>query len=157
MKLDIGSDGKIIGTRRVSPNGQVSGLTEFAGREVLVILPGSHHPESSPLWGSGEAVAEAVQEQMREAFERYEVLQKLYATPWEATRSFVRNTFGSSTPDLIAQVDQWVKQQIDNLPVVRVPGSPPRSKGTGAGPGEERRGGKRRARVARTDVSEEFI
>ncbi len=155
MRIDIGSDGKIIGTRRVSPNGQVSGLTEFAGREVLVILPGSHHPETAFPWGSTESVAQAVQEQMREAFERYEVLQKLYASPWEATRSFVRNTFGASTPDLVAEVDRWVKGQIDHLPTVHV--APSGSERGTAGAGKRSRAGRKRPGVARSDVSEEFI
>jgi hypothetical protein len=115
MRLEIGPDGKIIGTRRVSPNGQVSGLTEFAGREVLVILPGAGAPESSS-WGTPEAVAQAVEEQMRQAYQRYELLQKLYATPWEATRSFVRSAFGSSAPDLVAEVDRWVKEQLRTPP-----------------------------------------
>jgi len=120
MRLEIGSDGKIIGTRRVSPNGQVSGLTEFAGREVLVILPGSGNSDSAPPWTSPEGLAQAVGEQMRQAYERYELLQKLYATPWEATRSFVRSAFGSAPPDLVGEVDRWVKDQLRSA----APGQP---------------------------------
>ena len=44
MKIDIGADGKILGTKRVSANGQISGFTEYAGAEVLVILPGGELP-----------------------------------------------------------------------------------------------------------------
>jgi hypothetical protein len=40
MKIDIGMEGKILGTKRVSPNGQVSGLSEYAGEEVLIVYPG---------------------------------------------------------------------------------------------------------------------
>ena len=116
MRLEIGPDGKIIGSRRVSPNGQVSGLTEFAAREVLVILPGSTYSESAPRWGSPEAIAQAVEEQVRQAYQRYGLLQQMYATPWEATRSFVRSAFGSATPDLVEEVDRWVKEQLRNSP-----------------------------------------
>jgi hypothetical protein len=136
MRLEIGPDGKIIGTRRVSPNGQVSGLTEFAGREVLVILPGASPVEGTPAWGSPEAVAQAVEEQMRQAYQRYELLQKLYATPWEATRSFVRNAFGQSMPDLAAEVDRWVKQQLRSSPTTRPPDSDPSTGRAGATPSE---------------------
>jgi hypothetical protein len=154
MRIDIGSDGKIIGTRRVSPNGQVSGLSEYAGREILVILPGSHHPESPTPWSSTEGLAQAVQEQMREAFERYEALQKLYASPWDATRSFVRTAFGTSTPDLVAEVDRWVRGQIDHLPTVRI--APASSAGGGASGRKRARGAKKRSAAARSDVTEEF-
>jgi len=148
MRLEIGPDGKIIGTRRVSPNGQVSGLTEFAGHEVLVILPGSANSDSSRGWGSPESVAQAVEEQMREAYQRYELLQKLYATPWEATRSFVRSAFGAPMADLSADVDRWVKEQLRNPPTERVSPSDPPSKGTGSRPGENRtRTGRKRSSV----------
>jgi hypothetical protein len=145
MRLEIGPDGKIIGTRRVSPNGQVSGLTEYAGREVLVLLPGAGSSEGPLPWGSPEAVAQAVEEQMRQAYQRYETLQKLYATPWEATRSFVRNAFGVSAPDLGQEVDRWVKDQLKNFPMPgRSPSNP--ANGEDAAPSEAKRtksGGKR--------------
>lgn len=128
MRLDIGPDGKIIGTRRVSPNGQVSGLTEFSGREVLVILPGAAYADSPPAWGSPEAVAQAVEEQMRQAYHRYGLLQKLYATPWEATRSFVRSAFGTAAPDLVAEVDRWVNEQLKTAGFADPPASDAASK-----------------------------
>jgi hypothetical protein len=112
MRLDIGQDGKIIGTRRVSPNGQVSGLSEFAGREVLVILPGNTEGASSPPWGTPEGMTQLVSEQIREAYQRYRTLQEMYATPWEATRSFLQSAFGAQVPDVLAQVDRWVKSQV---------------------------------------------
>ncbi len=146
MKLEIGPDGKIIGTRRVSPNGQVSGLTEFSGREVLVILPGAGSTDSSSPWGSPEAIAQAVEEQVRQAYQRYELLQKLYATPWEATRSFVRSAFGGSAPDLVAEVDRWVKDQLRNGPSSGAAPTDPSSKGKGATPNGGRPGaGKKRS------------
>jgi hypothetical protein len=156
MRLELGSDGKIIGSRRVSPNGQVSGLTEFAGREVLVILPGATHPESTGPWGAPEAVTEAVEEQMRQAYERYEILQKIYASPWEATRSFVRNAFGISAPDIAAEVDRWVKGHLENLPPTRIPPSRRSTKGGEASRGGSRTRGRRPA-LNRSDVSDGFM
>jgi hypothetical protein len=141
MRLEIGPDGKIIGTRRVSPNGQVSGLTEFSGREVLVILPGASYSESTSPWGSPEAIAQAVEEQMRQAYQRYQLLQKLYATPWEATRSFVRSAFGTSAPDVVAEVDRWVKEQ---LRTASSAGSSPKE-GEAAAPRERSGAGRKRS------------
>ncbi len=112
MRLDIGPDGKIIGTRRVSPNGQVSGLSEFAGREVLVILPGTSEASSASPWPGSEEFTRLVGEQIRQAYDRYRVLQETYATPWEATRSFMEAIFGVRAPDLMAEVDRWVKSQV---------------------------------------------
>ncbi|MCI4347124.1 MAG: hypothetical protein L3J97_00705 [Thermoplasmata archaeon] len=112
MRLDIGPDGKIIGTRRVSPNGQVSGLSEFTGREVLVILPGTSEGSPTSPWPGSEEFTRLVGEQVRQAYDRYRVLQETYATPWEATRSFMEAIFGGRAPDLMAEVDRWVKNQV---------------------------------------------
>jgi hypothetical protein len=112
MQLEIGPDGKIIGTRRVSPNGQVSGLTEYSGREVLVILPDRSTPGAASPWSSEEEVTRLVNAQIRRAYEQYRILQETYTTPWEATRSFMEAVFGGKSPDLIAEVDRWVKSQV---------------------------------------------
>ncbi len=114
MRLDLGSDGKIIGTRRVSPNGQVSGLSEFVGREVLVILPGAGESNDSTPWSGPEGLAQLVNEQIRQAYQRYQSLQEMYSTPWEATRSFLQSAFGAQVPDVLAQVDRWVKSQVQD-------------------------------------------
>jgi len=113
MRIDIGPDGKIIGTRRVSPNGQVSGLSEFSGREVLVILPGTSESNYGSPWPSGDEVTRMVSDQIRQAYERYHALQETYATPWEATRSFMERAYGGLVPDLMAEVDRWVKSQVE--------------------------------------------
>jgi hypothetical protein len=114
MRIDLGGDGKIIGTRRVSPNGQVSGLSDYAGREVLVILPGAGEPSPFPNVPTPEDVTQMVGNQIRAAYDRYRALQELYATPWEATRSFLQSAFGTEVPDLMAQVDRWVKSQVQD-------------------------------------------
>lgn len=121
MRLDIGSDGKIIGTRRVSPNGQVSGLSEFAGQEVLVIFPGRSDAGTSVPWSSAEEITRMVGDQIRQAYDRYQVLQETYATPWEATRSFMEGLFGGPTPDLMAQVDRWIRDQVRTSEAARDP------------------------------------
>ena len=38
IKIEFESGAKIVGTKRVSAKGQVSGLTEYAGKEVMIIL-----------------------------------------------------------------------------------------------------------------------
>jgi hypothetical protein len=138
MQLEIGPDGKIIGTRRVSPNGQVSGLTEYSGREVLVILPGRSATGAAHPWFSEEEVTRLVNEQIRRAYDQYRILQDTYSTPWEATRSFMEAVFGGRSPDLLAEVDRWIKSQVSPPPAA--------AKGNEAGPGPERSGAAARAR-----------
>ncbi|MGA8542480.1 MAG: hypothetical protein WB947_02920 [Thermoplasmata archaeon] len=122
MKLDIDPDGKIIGARRVSPNGQVSGLSEFAGREVLIILPGSSGANSATPWPGSEEFTRLVSEQIRQAYDQYRILQETYATPWEATRSFMEAVFGGGVPDPLADVDRWVKSHVRNAAQPPSPG-----------------------------------
>ena len=39
MRIDIGPEGRIVGTKRVSTGGTVAGLATHAGKDVLIVLP----------------------------------------------------------------------------------------------------------------------
>lgn len=39
MRIDIGPKGQIVGTKRVGPEGQIAGLADHAGKDVLVLVP----------------------------------------------------------------------------------------------------------------------
>lgn len=113
MKIDIGTEGKILGTKRVSPNGQVSGLSEYAGEEVLIIYPGPKEPRirKDPEDYVKEIEA-AVREQMKGAFRQYKVLKAKYRDEASATAEFVRSKSPQSFQGLIDSVDDWVRSQV---------------------------------------------
>ncbi|HUR68573.1 MAG TPA: hypothetical protein VM370_04945 [Candidatus Thermoplasmatota archaeon] len=112
MKIDIGS-GKVLGTKRVSPNGQISGFTEFAGQEVLVILPGA---ETDVKLGPKDLVKEiqvATNEHMKVAFHQYKELKTRFETPERATKEFLARHAPKNFQGLFDQVEGWVKEQVD--------------------------------------------
>lgn len=39
MRIDLSPQGQVVGTRKVLENGQVHGLAEHAGKEVLIVVP----------------------------------------------------------------------------------------------------------------------
>lgn len=86
MRIELGAGGKIIGTRRVSPNGQVSGLRELAGKEVLVILPGEPGKGFASPEDYLKDLEDAVQEQVKRSLEGYLALQKLFIAQPEMPR-----------------------------------------------------------------------
>lgn len=111
MKIDIGN-GKILGTKKVSQNGQISGFTEYAGREVLVVLP---EGEPTVRLDTKEYVREmqaAANEHMKLAFEQYRELKKKFATPEKATREFMDKYAPNSFKGLFEKVDEWAKDQV---------------------------------------------
>ncbi|HWG92040.1 MAG TPA: hypothetical protein VNZ52_14420 [Candidatus Thermoplasmatota archaeon] len=111
MKIDIGN-GKILGTKRVSQNGQISGFTEYAGREVLVVLP---EGEPTVKLDAKEYVRElqvATNEQMKVAFEQYKELKKKFDTPDRATKEFMTKHAPKNFQGLYEKVDSWVKEQV---------------------------------------------
>lgn len=122
MRIELGPDGKIIGTRRVSPNGQVSGLSDYAGREVLVLIPGGSDSSYGAPWPAGDDTMRMVNDQIRRAYDQYRALQDSYASPWEATRSFLEGVYGTRFPDLTSEVDRWVRSQVAQEPATRAPG-----------------------------------
>lgn len=114
MKIDIGAEGKILGTKRVSPNGQVSGLSEYAGEEVLVIYPGPREPRiRMEAKDYVHEVEKAVNNQMKVAFRQYRALKEKYKDEAAATREFIHAKSPESFQGLIENVDAWVKTQVD--------------------------------------------
>lgn len=114
MKIDIGS-GKVLGTKRVSPNGQISGFTEFAGREVLVILP-EEEGEVDVRLSARDVVKEiqvATNEHMKIAFHQYKDLRRRFETPEHATKEFLARKAPRSFQGLYEKVESFVKEQLD--------------------------------------------
>lgn len=113
MKIDIGTEGKILGTKRVSPNGQVSGLSEYAGEEVLIVYPGPKEPRiRKDPEDYVKEMENAVKEQMKGAFRQYKVLKAKYRDEAAATGEFIRAKSPQSFLGLIDSVDDWVRVQV---------------------------------------------
>ena len=116
MKIDIGSEGKILGTKKVSPNGQVSGLSEYAGEEVLIIYPGPREPRiRKDAEDYIHEIEQAVQGQMRSAFRQYKVLKARYKDEAAATADFIKTKSPKSWENLIDNVDEWVRVQVGKV------------------------------------------
>lgn len=114
MKIDIGPDGKILGTKRVSPNGQISGFTEYAGQDVLVILPGGSAPvvrrDARDLLRETEQV---VQERMKLAFREYKNFKRRFDSPEKATESFFQSVAPKNVQGLVEKADRWIRDQLE--------------------------------------------
>jgi hypothetical protein len=111
MKIDIGN-GKILGTKKVSANGQISGFTEYSGREVLVVLP---EGEPTVRLDAKEYMREmqtATLEHMKLAFEQYKDLKRKFSTPEKATREFLDKYTPQTFKGLFDSVDDWAKDQV---------------------------------------------
>lgn len=114
MKIDIGTEGKILGTKRVSPNGQVSGLSEYAGEEVLIVYPGPTEPRiKMETKDYVHEVEKAVHNQMKTAFSNYQALKEKYADEGEAARDFIKTKSPKQFKGLVETVDNWVAAQVD--------------------------------------------
>lgn len=113
MKIDIGAEGKILGTKRVSPNGQVSGLSEYAGEEVLIVYPGAREPRiKMETKDYVHEVEKAVHNQMKQAFRQYQALKGKYEDESEAARAFIKDKSPRQFQGLVETVDQWVSSQV---------------------------------------------
>lgn len=113
MKIDIGTEGKILGTKRVSPNGQVSGLSEYAGEEVLIVYPGPTEPRiKMETKDYVHEVEKAVHNQMKGAFQQYRALKEKYADEGEAARAFIQAKSPKQFKGLVETVDHWIGAQV---------------------------------------------
>ena len=114
MKIDIGN-GKVLGTKRVSPNGQISGFTEYAGQEVLVILPGTDVDVKLSPKDVLREVQAATNEHMKVAFHQYKDLRRRFDSPEKATKEFLARNAPQSFQGLFEKVDAWAKDQLDRV------------------------------------------
>ena len=112
MKIDIGN-GKVLGTKRVSPNGQISGFTEYAGQEVLVILPGGETDVKLTPKDLVREIQVATNEHMKVAFHQYRELKTRFETPERATKEFLARHAPKSFTGLYESVEGWVAEQVD--------------------------------------------
>lgn len=112
MKIDIGN-GKVLGTKRVSPNGQVSGFTEYAGREVLVILPDQEVDVKLSPKDVLREVQIATNEHMKIAFHQYKDLRRRFETPEAATKEFLARHAPANFTGLYEKVEHFVKESLD--------------------------------------------
>lgn len=113
MKIDIGTEGKILGTKRVSPNGQVSGLSEYAGEEVLIVYPGPREPRiRMEAKDYMHEVEKAVQNQLKGAFGQYKGLRSKYSSEADATRAYIKDKTPKGFQGLVESVDSWVASQV---------------------------------------------
>lgn len=110
MKIDIGR-GKILGTKEVSSNGQISGFKDYAGREVLVVLPeGETEVEPDPS-EVAEQVKLATQHHMKVAFQEYEQAKERFRGPSEATKRFLDEHAPDSFQGLYGEIERWLGEQ----------------------------------------------
>lgn len=112
MKLDIGN-GKILGTKTVSQNGQVSGFTEYAGEEVLVILPDGEPDVRLDTQDYLRELQAASNEHMKVAFDEYKELKRKFEGPEQATTEFMEEHTPRSFQNLYGQVRSFVADQVD--------------------------------------------
>lgn len=112
MKLDIGN-GKILGTKKVSQNGQISGFTDYAGEEVLVILPDGEPDVQLDTRDYLRELQAASNEHMKVAFSQYQELKQNFEGPDQATREFMENYTPRSFSNLYEKVQSFVADQVE--------------------------------------------
>jgi hypothetical protein len=110
MRLDIGPGGKIVGTKRVSPNGQVSGLREYAGKEVLIVIPGETGSGFYPEDTFTEFQKLALN-QMQMAFDQNKWMKDRFSNPYEAVQEFMKSVAPPNVKSFMDLMDAWMKQQ----------------------------------------------
>jgi uncharacterized protein YeaO (DUF488 family) len=112
LKIEFESGAKIVGTKRVSTKGQVSGLTEYAGKEVMIILIPKDGTAIKPtheyLYHELQSAAE---EQMKLAFKNYKKLQEVFDTPEAAAKQF----FEKYTPDTVKKMQASMEEWLENF------------------------------------------
>jgi uncharacterized protein YeaO (DUF488 family) len=124
MKIELEPGAKIVGTKRVSAKGQVSGLTEYAGKEVMVILLPKEGPGiKTNVEYLYHELQKAAEEHMELAFKQSKSLREVFGTPKAAVQMFFDRYTPESVKKLQSDMDSWlagfgvglVKEQMEKI------------------------------------------
>jgi hypoxanthine phosphoribosyltransferase len=113
MKLELGSGSKVLGTKRVSAKGQISGLTEYAGKDVMVVLVDSETEASGtelPHELYYKEIQKLVEDQMEKAFSQYKKLGDKFKTPAEASREYIKKMSMEILAErVVSDLNKWLE------------------------------------------------
>ncbi|UCH87924.1 MAG: hypothetical protein JSV49_06545 [Thermoplasmata archaeon] len=120
MKLEIGTGSKILGTKKVSAKGQISGLKEYAGKEVMVVLIADDYPkkvdEEIPAEILYKDIQKMVEEQMEQAFKQYKKLNETFKSPNDAAREFIKKISGDLYSERIMKdLNKWLENIVPEI------------------------------------------
>mgnify|MGYP005854207169 CR=1 FL=1 len=112
MKIDIGPGGKVVGTRKVDEKGRITGLDDYAGEEVLVVLPsGKSEVDIQPEDFLSE-VQKTMNEHLTLAFKQYRQLKDSYVAPNDAILNFWKSLTPKSMHSVVDQFNKWTVEQM---------------------------------------------
>ena len=110
MKIEFESGAKIVGTKRVSAKGQVSGLTEFAGKEVMIVLVPDEGPAvKTTMEYLYHELHKAAEEHMKVAFKNSQELREVFGSPEAAVKQFLEKHTPESVQKMRSDMDKWVQ------------------------------------------------
>jgi uncharacterized protein YeaO (DUF488 family) len=112
VKIEFEPGAKIVGTKRVSAKGQVSGLTEYAGKEVMIILVPKDgkaiKPTQEYLY---HELQKAAEEHMDLAFKNYKNLSGVFGSREAALKQF----FEKYTPESVQKMRESMEEWLENF------------------------------------------
>ncbi len=110
MKIEFEPGAKIVGTKRVSAKGQVSGLTEFAGKDVMIILVPKEGPAIKPTHEYlYHELQKAAEEHMKIAFKNTQNLSKIFGTPDAAVKQYFEKYTPDTVQEMISGMEKWLE------------------------------------------------
>ena len=114
MKLEIDRGSRIVGTKRVSVGGQISGLKKYEGREMLLILLPEEGGISIAPITAPEVIRNAqefIGRGMENLWEKHPFIKTRFNSYDEALRDFM-NKYGVEQVNTVVErmLDDWQKK-----------------------------------------------
>lgn len=114
MRIELGPEGQVIGTKRVNTNGQIGGLKSFAGQDLLVVQPGQKAEYKLTMQDRLHQARAIVAEQARATREEVEHLLKTLRSDGgvkKAYETYVETPLNTS----LSTTRTWVKDRREQL------------------------------------------
>lgn len=115
MKIQVGKKARILGTKKVSPEGRVDGLRDVAGKNVLIVVPSVTPRVAHDLEDYFDDAQNMLRQQAQVALRGVKTLRhQLERGLTPATQAVVDAAPRRYRP-LVRKADQWVRATARNL------------------------------------------
>lgn len=115
VKINVGSEARVVGTKRVTPQGVVVGLREFAGKDVLIVVPSAMPRYSNTPADLASRARRRAREAGRKALREYHEFRERHLASRVPGSAVLLAWAPASIRPRIRRADAWVRTSAKHL------------------------------------------
>lgn len=109
MKINVGSQAEVLGTKKISPQGTVAGLKSHAGKDVLLVVPSQRPRFVQSLDDLVEATRKTARQQGQAALKSYSGFRRRHLNRRMTGTDKILGIAPEPVHPYVTKADAWVR------------------------------------------------